>query len=81
MPISSLDKTKRKRNESGKLGITSHGIEVACTPAEVVVEGLCDLEDTFDVLHGQRSLFVHGESLGGADGILDLIKSRFVSDL
>lgn len=54
------------------LSITAHGVEVAGSAAEVVIERLRHFEDAFDVFHGKGGSLVDRQGLGGADGVFDL---------
>jgi len=55
-----------------RLGVAPHSIQVASSAFEVAVEALVDIENAFDVLHGETGFLVQSQSLRSTDNILDL---------
>lgn len=61
--------TCKKEKESG---VAPHGVHISSSTLQIVIEAFGDVKDALDMLHRQGLLDIHGQSLGGAHGVLYL---------
>lgn len=62
----------RGDEESFHLLISSHSIVIPCSPFEIAVESIGNIQNLSDMDHTQRLAFIDSQCLRSADGVFDL---------